>query len=166
MALSADDALTGNMAIQTNRMTRAYAQRFFDEFCNLFEISGNGSLRATREKLLALQEWWNRTYLLISLITGIPLVEVLFDVSIQRRGAIAVTNANKIKLLQLFGVSYAVLLRMAATLNTPIPVQFSSAMTLGNVIIDDADEEIDETPPNRRIVHNIEPHEEKMEPDA
>ena len=121
--VSNDSALTGNYAIQTNSMTRAYAQRYFDDFCLLFEVTGNGSLRSTKKVLSAVEEWYNRSYLLISLITGIPLEEVHFNGGMGRSG-IANVNENKQTLLHIYAVSYGVLLRMAATLSRSIPEKY------------------------------------------
>ena len=77
----------------------------FDDFCRLFDVTGNGSLRADA-----------------SLITGIPLEEVHF-IKAGLKG-INKTNENKQTLLHIYAVAYGGLLRMASTLNRTIPDKY------------------------------------------
>jgi hypothetical protein len=122
-----DAALSGNIALQTNRMTAAYAQRFFDDFTACFEITPGGTLRATIAQMRKVEDWFNRSYVLISLITGVPLDPIAFNYDLGK-GKIQNKNANCVSMMHIYAVSYAVLLRMAATLNKPIPDQYRPSL--------------------------------------
>jgi hypothetical protein len=123
VAANGNDTLTGNYATQTNSMTRAYAQRYFDDFCALFTITGNDSIESTVATLHRIEEWYNRTFLFISLITGIPLTEIHFSYGMGAAKS-SIVNENKQSLLHNYAVAYGALLRMASTLRRPIPAQY------------------------------------------
>ena len=115
-----DLPIAGNVALQT------YAGTYFDDFVRLFEITGNGTLRATARRLQEVEDWFNRSYVLISLITGIPLQPIRFlsptapDIGERTQRL----NSNKMVMLHVYAVSYATLLRMATTLGRPVPPQY------------------------------------------
>lgn len=101
---------------RTNSMTQAYAEQYFTDFCRMFEITENGSLRSTKLRLEEIQEWFNRSYVFISLISGIPLVPIEFTISN--------TKENNQILLHVYAVSYTVLLRMCFSLGRTVPEKY------------------------------------------
>ena len=126
-------------------MTKAYAQAYFDDFCRLFQINRNGSLRTTAKLMRDIEKWYNGSYVLISLITGIPLEPIAFNYDLGR-GKISNRNANAVNVLHMYAVSYAVLLRMAFTLSRAVPAQYRPKLEIeeiDEVQVEDDDEEED-----------------------
>ena len=128
--------LTGDVVLGTNAMTRAYAYRYFVDFCSNFEITETGALEADKKTLARVKEWFNRSYVLISLITGIPLSPIDF-VSISGRGRIQTRAADDRTMLHVYAVSYTMLLKMASLLSVSVPEQFRPRVS--NVEMKDED---------------------------
>lgn len=103
------------MIIQTNSVTQSYVEQYFTDFCSMFEITGDGSLRSNKAKLESIQEWFNRSYVLISLLAGVPLFPIEFN---------ELEQNNKQILLHVYAVSYTVLLRVCFILNRSVPEQY------------------------------------------
>jgi Na+/melibiose symporter-like transporter len=103
------------MTIQTNSVTQSYVEQYFTDFCSMFEITGDGSLRSNKAKLESIQEWFNRSYVLISLIAGVPLFPIEFN---------ELEQNNKQILLHVYAVSYTVLLRVCFILNRSVPEHY------------------------------------------
>ena len=101
-------------------MIKSAAQQYVQDFSTHYVIDINGALVATDEKLSLLESWFNNSYLLISLISGIPLEPIHFEMGtgLERK------KTNDILLLQSYAVSYAALLRLCFTLGIEVPAQF------------------------------------------
>ena len=117
------------MTIQTNSLTRSYVEQYFTDFCSMFEITGDGSLRSNIAKLESIQEWFNRSYVFMSLIAGVPLFPIEFNKLEQ--------NNKHILLLHVYAVSYTVLLRVCFILNRSVPEQYRPTI----LVEDDGDYE-------------------------
>ena len=83
----------------------------------LFVITEDGSLLSTRPALEKIQEWYNDTYMLISLITATPLTPVEFDFTGPEDNA---ASANRQKLTNVFAMVYLGLLHFAQTFGVDI----------------------------------------------
>lgn len=112
-----------NQAVQTNVMTAAFGHKYFEDFSSIFEITKTGALRSNKEKLHQAEEWFNQSYVFISLISGVPLtpIQFIYDIGF---GDIHPMNLNRQTMLHIYSVSYAVLLRFSTTLNRPVPPQY------------------------------------------
>ena len=106
-----------------NKEIESYALKYFDTFCNLFEIGSDGNLNTSKEKLLEIEKWYNNSYLMVSLITGIPLSTYEFNNSIELED-----EENQKILMHIYSVSYTVLLRFSSLLKKDIPIQFRSTI--------------------------------------
>jgi hypothetical protein len=106
-----------------NNMLNVYASAYFGAFTQLFHITKNGTVSATRERLQSIEAWFNQTHVLISLITGIPLQPITFNYNFGP-GQIATKNANSVTLTHVYAMCYSVMLRMANTLGKPVPEQY------------------------------------------
>lgn len=112
----------GNMP-PANNMLNMYAQAYFDAFVERFHITDNGTVSGTVARLRSIEQWFNDTYILISLITGIPLQPIQFNYD-YGPGKIQTKNLNSRTLTHVYAMCYAVMLRMANTLNRPVPPQY------------------------------------------
>lgn len=104
-----------------NNTIKEYAEKYYIDFCNMFEITETGFLKSTKSKLQTIQNWYNQSYVLISLISGIPLSPIEFDLEGNK-------NINHQILLHVYSVSYIVLLQMSSTLSKEIPSQYKSTI--------------------------------------
>ena len=123
-------ALTGG-----NAQAVEFARTYFDDFTSLFEITRNGTLRATTERLAAIEAWYNRSNVMISLITAVPTFDIHFATSAP--GATTseradTLNFNKYMMLNIYGVCYVAMVRMATTLGRAVPVQYVARPQIQN----------------------------------
>ena len=102
-----------------NTETKAYAVTYFNTFINLFHITSEGNLNTTKENLIRIETWFNKSYFMISLITGVPLNPLNFNIDI----GIEHENNQKI-LMHIYSISYVCLIHFARILKKDIPVHF------------------------------------------
>jgi hypothetical protein len=120
-----------------NTLTKDFARNYFDQFCSLFQITGNGALRGTKVALRGIEVWFNNCYLFVSLITGVSLAPVHFHHDLGRED-VAKKMENKVNLMHIYALSYTALLRFADTLHREVPAQFRP----GIVDVDDVEEDL------------------------
>jgi len=102
-----------------NQQTSNYAANYFETFCDLFTITSDGNLNTTQENLQRIEDWFNKSYLLISLITAVRLTPLHFNFEI---GIEAVEN-QKI-LMHIYSVSYTSLHYFCRILKKTVPPKF------------------------------------------
>jgi len=110
--------------LMNNQTTKAYATQYFDTFCNLFEITSDGNLNTTQNNLLKIEEWFNQSYIMISLITGVPLTPLNFKIDLGLEH-----EENKRNLMHIYSVSYTCLHHFSRILKKDIPIQFCPMIT-------------------------------------
>jgi hypothetical protein len=118
-----------------NKQTLKYARRYLDDFSRLFQITSEGNLSTTQENLLKIEEWFNRSYLCVSLVTGVPLSEVRFNHNI------GLEHEDNLKtLIHIYSVSYTSLYHFSRVLEEDIPIQFRPTISSVQFIRQDLDE--------------------------
>lgn len=105
------------LAGHTKDLLKEIAQKYANDVSALFVITEDGSLLSTRPALEKIQEWYNDTYMLISLITATPLAPVEFDFTGSEDNA---ASANRQKLTNVFAMVYLGLLHFAQTFGVNI----------------------------------------------
>jgi len=106
-----------------NKEIESYALKYFDTFCDLFEINIDGNLNTSSEKMLKIEEWYNNSYIMISLITGIILSPHKFNNYIELEN-----EENQKILMHIYSVSYTALLHFCSLLKKDIPIQYRSSI--------------------------------------
>jgi hypothetical protein len=106
-----------------NQQISNYASNYFETFCDLFEITSDGNLNTRQENLQRIEDWFNQSYLTVSLITAVPLTPLHFNFEI---GIEAVEN-QKI-LMHIYSVSYTSLHYFCRILKKKVPLQFCPAI--------------------------------------
>lgn len=100
--------------IQANLFTHAYVEKYVNTFNELFEMTEDGALKSSRDTLEKVEVWFNSTHMLMSLITGINLLPVNFEIENGK------SKANEQTLLHVYSISYTVLMRMSQMVNRQI----------------------------------------------
>ena len=95
-----------------NQQTLNYAHEYFETFCGLFEVTSEGNLNTNQENLLRIQEWFNRSYLLISILIGVPLTPLSFNLDIGDEA-----DENQKILMHIYSVAYTSLHHFSRILN-------------------------------------------------
>ncbi len=97
------------------------ARQYSTDFLRLFRIVG-GSLVTNDRNLQDIENWFNNSYFLISLITGIPLRPVRMSAS------------DHVTTLHVYAVCYTMFLSMCVFLNQEVPLELSAVVDVEHVI--------------------------------
>lgn len=98
-----------------------YTVKYYDDFCSIFNVPDHScSLRCTKEQMDRVEEWFNDTKLYISLLIGMPLMDIEFQP--YQKG---VNNKeNNLKMVHTYVICYTALLRVASTLSRKVPDKY------------------------------------------
>jgi hypothetical protein len=102
------------------RAREQMARQYSADFLRLFQIVG-GSLVTNDRNLQDIENWFNNSYLLITLITGIPLQPVRMSAS------------DHATTLHVFSVCYTMFLSMCVFLNQEVPIELSAVVDVQHV---------------------------------
>lgn len=127
-----------------SRSPNALAVNYYNDFGKIFVITEGtedtegGSLICTVESMKRVEEWFNRTYLLISLLTAVPLSDLHFqlDSGLTTTEEEAVRLNNHKLMLHIYSVSYTALLRIASLIKQQIPPTYRSCPKIADVSSD------------------------------
>ena len=96
--------------MSVNDITADYANKYFDDFCNIFQIV-NGKINITKNRAIEIQNWFNQNYLFISSVTGVPLKQIKLK--------------SKVDLFHIYSLSYAVLLHICKIFDKKVPSMYT-----------------------------------------
>jgi hypothetical protein len=63
-----------------NNQTKEIAQQFINDFYNYFNVTLDSKLILNKEILINILNWYNESYILLELITDIPLFEIFISI--------------------------------------------------------------------------------------
>jgi len=106
-----------------NKQISNYAANYFETFCDLFQITSDGNLNTTQENLQRIEDWFNQSYLIVSLITAVPLTSLHFNFET----GIEAGENQKI-LMHIYSVSYTSLHYFCRILKKEVPHKFCPAI--------------------------------------
>lgn len=101
-----------------NKQIETYANIYYDNFCNLFKVTNEGNLNTSEENIKKIEEWFNQSYLLVSIVTGLQLSEVKFNLELGIE-----QEYNQKLLMHIYSMSYIGMLHFARILKKEIPIQ-------------------------------------------
>lgn len=105
----------------------ALAVNYYNDFGKIFTFTEDGSLICTVESMKRVEDWFNRTYLLISLLTSVPLSDLHFQLdSDVHSHSTTVLNNHKLMLHHIYSVSYTALVGIASLIKQQIPPTYRS----------------------------------------
>ena len=99
-----------------NKQIETYANIYYDNFCDLFKVTNEGNLNTSEENIKKIEEWFNQSYLLISIVTGLQLLEVKFNLELGIE-----QEYNQKLLMHIYSMSYIGMLHFARILKKEIP---------------------------------------------
>lgn len=102
-----------------NMQTKRIANKFVQDFCNLFTFVPSGNLNVPIEKLHEIEEWYNNNSLMISLLTGIQCDFIMFKSSMPEE------DKNK-NIMYIYTVSYTAALQISSRLGISLPEKYLS----------------------------------------
>ncbi len=106
------------MNMNMNKQIETYANIYYENFCNLFKVTNEGNLNTSEENIKKIEEWFNQSYLLVSIVAGIQLSEVKFNLELGIE-----QEYNQKLLMHIYSMSYIGMLHFARILKKEIPIQ-------------------------------------------